>query len=187
MNMHNQNTHTLRPFVNLCPLPIVLILLIFLYTTGTAQNISELEKRNGFKDIKLGMVIDSVKGFKLKKEFKELNQFPAKLYSVEHPDYEKIGEVAISKVEVKTYKDLVYEIAVETDKDPRLMKALESLYGKADYDIKNETYFWKGNHVSLKFRSAGKHHLEMVYGSYTIYKMMKEDKNKKVDDIANDF
>ena len=67
------------------------------------------------------------------------------------------------------------------------MKALESLYGKADYDLKNETYFWKTDNLVLKFRSAGRHQLELLYSSNVVYKKMKEDKKKKVDDIANDF
>lgn len=168
-------------------LELITLLLFFLISNGYSQHESELEKRNGFKDLKLGMVIDSVKGFKLKKEFKERDEFPAKLYEVEHPDYEKIGEVKISKVELKTYKDLVYEINVVTEKDARLMKALESLYGRSDYDMKNETYFWKTDSLVLKFKSEGKHRLQMLYISYGIHKMMRDDKEKKVDDIANDF
>src|SRR5687768_18522055 len=152
-----------------------------------SQNLSELDKRNGFKDIKLGSAIDSIKGFKLKKEFKERDEYPAKLYEVEHVGYEKIGEVKVYKVELKTYKDLIYEINVIVDKDERLMKALESLYGKSDYDMKNETYFWKTDSLILKFKSQGKHRLQMLYVSYNVHKMMREDKDKKVDDIANDF
>ncbi len=67
------------------------------------------------------------------------------------------------------------------------MKALESLYGKADYDIKNETYFWKTDSLILKFQSEGKHRLELLYVSFELLKSMKDDKDKKVDDIANDF
>lgn len=153
-----------------------------------AQDIAELERRNGFKDLKLGLPIDSLKGEKkLKKEFREQEQFPAKLYAVEHPDYEKIGEVHVNKVEVKTYHDLVYQIHVVADKDPRLMKALESIYGPADYDLKKETYFWKGNTLILKFRSFSRNQLEMIFSSYLILKMMKDDKGKKVEDIADDF
>jgi len=164
---------------------------VLLFTVISArcfsQDLAELDKRNGFKDIKLGYPIDSVKGFKLLKDFKEKDEYPAKLYLVEHPDYEKIGEVKINKVELKTYKDLIYEIRVVANKDPRLMKALESLYGKADYDVKNDTYFWKTDNLILKFQSEGRNRLEMIYISYGLHKIMKEDKNKKVDDIANDF
>jgi hypothetical protein len=165
---------------------IVFFLLLAINITGYAQN-TELEKRNGFKDIKLGMIADSVKGIKLKREFMERNEYPAKLYTVEHPDYEKIGEVKINKIEVKSYKDLIYEIIIVTDKDQRMMKALESIYGKSGYDMKRETYFWKSDNLVLKFRSHSKNHLELLYISYPVLKMMKADKDQKVDDIANDF
>ena len=151
------------------------------------QDLAELDKRNGFKDLRLGTYIDSVKGFKLLKEFKERNQYPAKSFAVDNPNYESIGEVKVNNVELKTYKDLIYEIRVVTSKDPRLMKALESLYGKADYDMKNDTYFWKTDNIILKFKSEGKHKLELLYISPIIHKSMKDDKDKKVDDIADDF
>jgi hypothetical protein len=166
-------------------------LLLVTLVTGfavSAQDIAELERRNGFKDLKLGLPIDSVKGEKkFRKEFLEQDEFVSRLWSVAHPDYERIGEIAVSKVEVKTYKDLVYQIHIVTDKDPRLMKALESIYGPADYDLKKETYFWKGNTLILKFRSFSRNQLEMIFSSYLILKMMKEDKGKKVEDIADDF
>lgn len=164
-----------------------LILSIVAFSNCFGQDLSELERRNGFKDIKLGMQIDSVKGFKLKKEFKERDEYPAKLYEVDNIDYEKIGEVKVHKIELKTYKDLIYEINVTTAKDERLMKALEALYGKSNYDMKNETYFWKTDSLILKFKSDGKQRLQMLYISYGVHKMMRQDKNKKVDDISNDF
>lgn len=163
------------------------LLLISIATQVICQDLSELDRRHGFKDIQLGSSIDSIQGAKLQKEFKEHDEFPAKLHEVDHPDYQTIGEVKITKVEVKTYKDLIYEIRVVTHKDTRIMKALESLYGKADYDIKNETYFWKTDNLILKFRSEGKHRLELLYISFPLLKSMKDDKDKKVDDIANDF
>lgn len=166
------------------------LLLFILGTTlpATSQDIAELERRKGFKDLKLELYIDSVKGeIKLKKEFKEQGEFPAKLYSVENPAYASIGEIPVDKIEIKTYKDLVYQIHVITDKDPRLMKALQSIYGLADYDMKRETYFWKGQTLILKFKAVSRNQLEMIYTSYPILAMMKEDKGKKVDDIADDF
>lgn len=163
------------------------LLLFITLLQVSAQDSTELAKRNGFKDIKLGAVVDSVKGVKFKKDFKEKDQYPAKLYTVDHPDYEKIGEVKVSKIELKAYNSLIYEISIVADKDPRLMKALESLYGKSEYDMKNEIYFWKTNNIMLRFRTHGKNHLELLYHSFLVMKMMKADKDKKVDDIANDF
>lgn len=163
------------------------VLFMLVSATVWSQGIEELEKRNGFKDIVLGSIADSVKGVKLKKEFKERDLYPAKLYTVDHPDYARIGEVKVKSIELKAYKDKVYEIAVRTEKDPRLMKALESLYGKAAYDIINQIYFWKSDRILLKFEANGKHHLELTYYSPPIIATMKEDKDRKVDEIANDF
>lgn len=166
--------------------PLTLLLVLFSFACS-AQKIAELEKRNGFKDLKLGMPIDSVKGSKLRKEFKEKDEFDAKLYSVDNPLYATIGEVKINAIELKTYKDQVYQIHVVADKDPRLMKALESIYGIAEYDMKRETYFWKGQSLILKFRSFSRNQLEMIYTSFPVLNQMKEDKGKKVQDIADDF
>jgi hypothetical protein len=166
---------------------ILFVLIVCLSGVVSGQDLGELDKRFGFKDIKLETIADSVKGAKLIKEFKEKEEFPAKLYSVNHESYSRIGEVKIREVELKAYKDLIYEINVIAEKDVRLMKALESLYGKADYDLKNETYFWKTEKVILKFNSAGRHQLQLQYSSTAMHKMMKEDKKKKVEDIANDF
>lgn len=166
-----------------------LLALIFTSSlTAFAQDIAELEQRNGFKDLKLGLHIDSVRGEKkLRKEFLEQGEFAARLYSVADAAYATVGEIAVDEIEVKTYRDLVYEIRVTTEKDPRLMKALESIYGLAEYDMKRETYFWKSRTLVLKFRSASRKQLEMVYISYPILALMKEDKGKKVEDIADDF
>src|SRR5688500_9149745 len=166
----------------------LLLIIVSATLPATGQDIAELERRNGFKDLKLGIHIDSVKGEKkLKKEFKEQGEFDAKLYSVESAEYDRIGEISVEKIEVKTYKDLVYQIHVVTRKDPRLMKALESIYGLADYDMKRETYFWRGENLILKFKSVSRSQLEMLYTSYPILAMMKADKGKKVEDIADDF
>lgn len=166
-----------------------LLLIIIAQTFAVnGQDIAELERRNGFKDLKLGIPLDSVKGeVKLKKELKEQGEFPARLYSVEHPDFASIGEIPVSKVEFKTYKDIIYQIHVVTDKDPRLMKALESIYGGSDYDLKKETYFWKGQTLILKFKSYSRNQLELIYSSYLVLKLMKDDKGKKVEAIADDF
>ncbi len=166
---------------------LTFLLFAGIVVSGHGQGIEELDKRHGFKDIRLGMHADSVLGGKLKKEIREQNEFPAKLYEVDHPSYDRIGEVKVKRIEMKAYKDSVYEISVIVDKDPRLMKALESVYGKADYDMKNETYFWKTENLILKFRSSGKNHLELLYTSFIIHRMMKDDKNRKVEEIANDF
>jgi hypothetical protein len=167
----------------------LLSIFILLFVSGNlfSQEMTELERRNGFKDIKLGMSVDSISGLVFKKEFKEKDEFDAKLYEVQGDAYKQIGDVEIKHVEVKAYKNLVYEISVVTVKDSRLMKALESIYGQAEYDARNDLYSWRGRGIGLKFKARSKSHLEMIYQSTVVFNMMKEDKAKKVKAIANDF
>ena len=103
----------------------LLTLLTLSSTVFRTQAQSELAKRNGFKDIKLGGLIDSVKGAEFKKDIIEGKEFPAKLYEVHHKDYDKIGTVDVKHIELKVYRGFIYQITVFTEKDPQVMKALE--------------------------------------------------------------
>ena len=67
----------------------ILLLLLIGFSNSFGQGLSELDKRSGFKDIRLATVIDSVKGYKLVKEFKERDEFPAKLFKWRIPIMKK--------------------------------------------------------------------------------------------------
>lgn len=153
----------------------------------SAQDVAELERRHGFKDLKLEMPIDSVKGAKFKKEVKEKSEFPAKLWEVENDEYRKIGEVKVKSVEVKTYKDLIYEIIVITDKDTRLMKGMTKSFGQPKYILVTDTYNWVATTLGLTFKDHSRHEIKLTYRSYPVIKMMFADKGKKIDEIAEDF
>lgn len=148
---------------------------------------SELAKRNGFKDIKLGMEVDNVKGAVFKKDMLAHKEFPAKVYEVDHPDYAKVGSVSVKRVELKTYKGLIYEIIVHTDKDPQIMRGLEKTYGKATYSVRMETYYWTApDTLSLIFKGHNKH-LALTYRSVPVIQLMYADKGKKTEEVAEDF
>lgn len=159
---------------------------LIMLSSSFAQE-SELDRRNGFKDIKLASNIDSIKGAVFKKDFKEKGHHAAKLYEIDHPDYKTIGEVAINHIEVKTYKGLIYEILVVTDKDERLMKGMERALGKPIYNVRDESYNWAGKQVGLRFSSHSRSQLQLLYTSSIVINKMKEDKSKKIDDISGDF
>ncbi|MEQ8424402.1 MAG: hypothetical protein RIA63_06810, partial [Cyclobacteriaceae bacterium] len=144
--------------------------------TSIAQDDSELAKRNGFKDIQLGMPVDSVKGIKFKKDILEKNEFQAALYEVDNPEYESIGEVKVKKLELKTYKGLVYQIDVITQKDTRLMKGMEKAYGKPKYILPTDSYNWTADSLSLTFKDHSKREIKLTYRSYPVLKMMRIDK-----------
>ncbi|MBZ0247465.1 MAG: hypothetical protein K8H85_16100 [Cyclobacteriaceae bacterium] len=152
-----------------------------------AQDDSELAKRNGFKDIILGMPVDSVVGSKFKKDILEKNEFSAALYEVDNPNYKNIGEVKVKKLELKSYKGLVYQIDVITHKDTRLMKGMERLYGKPKYILPTDSYNWTADSLSLTFKDHSKREIKLTYRSYPVLMQMRIDKGKKIDDIADDF
>ena len=167
---------------------ILLILLVTLIQLpGWSQEDSELAKRNGFKDIILGTPVDSVLGIKFKKDIKEKNEFPAQLYEVDNPAYKRIGEVKVRALELKTYKGLIYQIDVIANKDTRLMKGMEKLYGKPIYILPTDSYNWTADSLSLTFKAHSKKEIKLTYRSYPVLKMMRVDKGKKIDDIADDF
>ena len=160
---------------------------LLIQITCLAQEDSELARRNGFKDILLGMPVDSVMGSKFKKDIKEKNEFPAALYEVNNDAYKSIGEVKVRKLELKAYKGLVYQIDVITNKDTRLMKGMEMLYGKPKYILPTDAYNWTADSLSLTFKDHSKREIKLTYRSYPVLKMMRVDKGKKIDDIADDF
>jgi hypothetical protein len=167
-----------------------IVCILFSFTTGilTAQDTAgELDRRNGFKDLKLGTPIDSVKGAEFKKDVKEKNEFPAKLYEVENDDYKSIGEVKVKSVEVKTYKDIIYEIVIITHKDTRLMKGMMRTFGQPKYILTSDTYNWVGETLSLTFKNHARNEIKLTYRCFPIIKSMFADKGKKIDEIAEDF
>jgi hypothetical protein len=166
---------------------VILIALILSFGAASGQDRAELARRNGFKDIKLGTPIDSIRGAAFKKEIKEKNEFPAKLFEVENAALMSIGEVKVRRIELKTYKDLIYEIGVITDKDTRLMKGMIKSFGQPKYILTTDTYNWLADELSLTFRDYSKNEIKLTYRCYPVLKMMHADKGKKIDDIAEDF
>ncbi len=164
-----------------------LLLILFVQSASLAQENSELAVRNGFKDIILGTPVDSIAGIKLKKDILEKNEFPAQLYEVNNDAYKNIGEVKVKRLELKTYKGLIYQIDVITHKDTRLMKGMEKLYGKPKYILPTDSYNWTADSLSLTFKDHSKKEIKLTYRSYPVLKMMRVDKGKKIDDIADDF
>ena len=163
-----------------------LLLKIMAYGQPPQETSVELEKRNGFKSIRLATLVDSVQGATFKKEILERNEFPARLYSVSHESLRSIGGVKVNNITLKTYKDLIYEIEVNTVKDQRLMKAMEQALGKAAYNLRTQAYHWRAESLSLSF-TGDKKSLTLVYKSYPVIRMMYADRGKKIDEIAEDF
>lgn len=165
---------------------VLTIFFIVIYSSCYAQDVNELERRNGFKEIKLGMLIDSVKGAEFKKDLIERKEFPVKLYETKHPDYMTIGDVPVKQISLKVYKGFIYEIEVTTGHDPKVMRGLEKSFGKATYSLRTESYYWKAETLSLVYKGHRKE-VKLTYRSAPVIRMMYVDKGKQIEEVADDF
>jgi len=67
------------------------------------------------------------------------------------------------------------------------MKGLVKSFGEPKYILTTDTYNWLAENLSLTFKNHSKNEIKLTYRCYPVLKMMLADKNKKVDDIAEDF
>jgi hypothetical protein len=153
----------------------------------SAQRVEELEKRNGFKDIKLNTSVLSYEGLEYKKEVDD-EIFPqAKLFVAKKGFYESIGVLKIYDLEVKTYKDSIFQVIVVTEKDPNLYRGLKSAFGEPDYHLRQKYYHWTSENLRLSYIPYQKDKIEMKYESFLMRAKLKEDKKQVVEDIVDDF
>lgn len=166
-----------------------LLTLLSLTAAGQPQepDSEELERRNGFKSIRLNFPVDSVKGAEFKEDITEKGGFQSKVYQVTGEEFKSIGSVKIEKVRLKAYKGLVYEIVVITEKNPDLMKGLSKALGKPSFSVRTNIYSWRSKSVALTFEPSGKNDLKLTYKSYPVFRLMAEDKGRKAEEIMNDF
>ncbi|MEM9390089.1 MAG: hypothetical protein AAGA02_06420 [Bacteroidota bacterium] len=167
-------------------------LLVFCFTmffTGlaAAQSVAELDRRNGFKDIKMTSRITDYEGLEFKREI-DSEIFP-KVYQYVRKKgfYDTIGGIKVFDLEVNTYDSAIYEIRIVTEKNPNLYKALKKNFGQPEYDYRGDKYYWKTDNLRLSYDSHSKTKIEMVYFSYLMTAKLKEDKQQVVEDIADDF
>ncbi len=154
---------------------------------SNAQTAAELDKRNGFKNIKMTSRITDYDGLELKKAI-DSDVFPrAYQYVPKNGHYESIGSVKIFQLEVNTYDSAIYEIRVITEKDPNLYKGLKRAFGEPEFDYRNNKYYWRTDNLRLSYDSHSKTRIEMVYFSYLMTQRLKEDKEQVVEEIMDDF
>lgn len=153
-----------------------------------AQGLEELEKRNGFKDIKLLSSASSYEGLELKKEDVSHETFPnSTLYTAKKGYYESIGKLKIYDLEVMAYKDSIFQITVITEKDPNLYKGMKKLFGEPEYAYGSERYYWSTEKLKLAYGSHSRNKIQMVYFSHLMVEKRKQEKKQVVENIADDF
>ncbi|TRX58467.1 hypothetical protein FNH22_14080 [Fulvivirga sp. M361] len=166
---------------------IVFALVSSVAVPSIAQGVEELDRRNGFKDIKMTSAISSYEGLEFKKEVSHDIFIGAKMYVPKKEHYERIGNLKIHDLQVMTYKDSIYEIRVVTEKDPNLYKGFKKAFGEPSYSYGSKNYYWTTDNLTLSYGSHSKSKIEMIYFSHLMVKRVKEEKKQVVEDIVNDF
>ena len=166
-----------------------IIVLGFICSGALGQSVEQLDAKNGFQDLVLMSDVKKYQQLSFKRNIpdEKYKLESADLYNGVKSHFTDIGGIKIQKVEVKAYQDLIYEIVVVADKDPKLYKGLSSRYGKGVYSIKNNGYNWSGEKVRLEFASVGKKGVRLTYFSKPMSLVFKQGKDQEVKDIANDF
>jgi len=165
---------------------VVLLLISGLVVSG--QGIEELDKRNGFKDIKLLSSASEYEGLELDKTEVDDETFPnTSIYNAKKGYYESIGNLKIHDLEVFAYKDSIYKIIVITEKDPKLYKGMKKLFGEPEYAYGTERYYWNTDKLKLAYSSHSRNKIEMEYFSYLMVEKRKQEKKQAVEEIVDDF
>ena len=165
---------------------LTLAFLVFTCVVAYAQN-PELDKRNGFKDIKLNSPVDSYEGLELKKSVEDKIFPEAQLYTPKKGFYETVGGQKIHSLTVKTYKGDIFEIKLIVTKDANLYKGLKKNFGDPKFDLRKDEYYWSTKKLRLSYASLSKSKIVMTYSSYPMRAKLKEDKKKEIEAIADDF
>lgn len=136
----------------------LILILIFFFTSVEifAQSISDLDEKNGYKDLSFSLPLETI----IKKTNAKLQGWLSTkeldCYTIRNSEYEKFGNFSGTILLFKSKKDtLIHTIYFSDNKKgasefKELILFFESLYGpESDKDNYNYTYTWKGVKVQL--------------------------------------
>ena len=145
----------------------------------------ELDKRNGFKDLKILTDVSSYQGLEYWKD--EKGKPDHAIYRARKGNYENIGEVEIYKIVVYTYRNLIYKIEVITVNNEKLYRSLDKAYGKINSSLAASYSFWDGKNLRLKYETIGTKKIKLTYLSKQIKQMISLDKKSAIDSLSSEF
>ena len=153
-----------------------------------AQSIDNLESRHGFQDIRLDSDISGYSDLLYRKSIhNQKSEEPILLYNRKKGSYQKIGDVSIRDLEVRTFRGKIVIIRIITEKNPDIMQALKTLYGEPKFSVRSNAWEWKSEGILLSLRSTGKNKIEIIYTSRKLNQYIQELKEEGIEDISTDF
>jgi hypothetical protein len=165
------------------------ILITFLFlgisVASFSQFSTELDKRNGFKDIKILTDVTSYPGIEYWKDDKSKPDHT--IYRAKNGNYKNIGNVEIYKLTVYAYRNQVFKIEVITANNEKLFRSLEKAYGKLNSSLAASYSYWDGEKVRLNYETLGSKKIKLTYLSKQIKQMIALDKKKAIDTLSSEF
>ena len=164
----------------------ILLLALTISLASYSQN-RVLDEKNEFQDIKLNSDVTLYRGLVLKKKFVMKDVSHTELYLAKSGFYKDVGGIKIHKLKVIAYRSIVYEINIIAEKEPKFYKGLEKTYGEGVYSMKDNKYHWRGSKLNMEYQSHGKSKVHLKYHSLEVDTLIKKDKVKEIEGIADDF
>ena len=180
--MNNRQSYICAEYVGM---RVLIILFALTPIFAQAQNSQELDRRNGFKDIKLLTDISTLEGLDYWKAQK--NKPKHDLYRNTKDAYGTIGNVQVFKITVHTYRNLAYQIEVIAAKDENLFRSLEKAFGKIKFSQGSQVSYWAGENVRLTYESVNASKIKLTYSANGINQIIASDKKKAVDSLSSEF
>ncbi len=121
---------------------ILYLFLIIIQTKIIGQDLSILDEKNGFREIKLG---DKISNYN---QFQPYNSENAEYFGGIYYDYiffsneyDSIGETDIYRIFVNTYEGLIMQIHIITAKNFEVIDLLNAAYGPTSHS-RTDRYVW---------------------------------------------
>lgn len=146
---------------------IIFILNLLLGITILGRSQSTLDSTNGFKNIKLGTLIDAYKNILHSPSLKK--KIGSKIYIVNDKAYLKVGTIKLSSVSIGVTNDTIRNIllTVNVKKGDELLSALLNKYGYPTYmNSKGDTYRWETHKILLKFYRSQNQYIYFIQDNY---------------------
>lgn len=165
----------------------ITLILCLIVNVSQAQTVEELDKRNGFKDIKLATEVHLYEGLEYQEEVVDKLFKQLAVYQNKKGYYQSIGTIKIEEIEVLAYKGDVYKIKVITEKNPKLYSGLKKAFGEPTFSPRGDNYYWSTDNINLTFGNNSKTTLQLVYTSHIVKSRLKKDKEEEIKGISEDF
>lgn len=165
---------------------IFLILSLLSFNTSFGQTINELDKKNGFREMKLGSSINEYKNLIRAKDRNFIHSWSEKdgikIYLKENENL-MLGDIKLKEIIYSFHNDKLYSIKVEIAENVgnELKYFFEDLFGSG-FTTGTQRTNWRGERVSLVLYypsplSAGGH---FMFRSLIIEDIMDKDKSDKI-------